>query len=219
MKKSLFFSLIALFLLAIIPNVSAAENYGTVKDITKETGDSLSSGQGTIETKGNTTTIRYSAATFKMLEEDKNASGGERPGPAAWIGFEVTEPENDKDSKFKVTMPDNKTTEIKASSFKDYVGITPNNLKAALLRGTILTYKYSFDWNEDGDADQFVIIQVDPEEITLLPTSGGESVWSPDIAQQILKEQNPNTSDIHFLPLLGLLVIGGCGLIYGFKRA
>lgn len=218
MKKCIFFSLIAVITFAIMPNVFAAENYGVVKDITKETGDSLYSGQGTLETNGNTTTIRYSAATFKMLEADKDASAGERPGPAAWIGFEITEPTTDNDSKFKVTTPDNKTTEIKSSSFRDYVGITPENLKKVLLNGTVLTYKYSFDWNEDNSNDQFVIIEIDPEGITLIPTNGGDYVWSPAIAKAILDQQNPNTSDIHLPILLVFLVISGIGLIYCLKR-
>ena len=202
-----------------MPNVFAATEYGEVKDITVQAGDSLSSGRGTLETKGNTTTIRYSTATFKMLEADPGASGGARPGPAAWIGFEVTEPANNKDSKFKVTTPDGKTTEIKASSFKDYVGITPSNLKKALLSGKPLTYKYSFDWEEVGSADQYVIIEIDPEKITLTSTNGGESVWSPAIAAETLEKENPDTSDIHFIPLLCLIILGSCGLIYCSKKA
>ena len=145
MKKTIFFSIIALFLYAIIPNVSAVTNYGTVKDITKDAGDSLTTGSGTLTTEGNTTTIRYSTATFKMLEADSGASSGNRPGPAAWIGFKITEPTSDNNSSFKVTTPDNKTTQINSSSYEDYVGITPNNLKKVLLNGTKLTYKYSFD--------------------------------------------------------------------------
>ncbi len=219
MKKKIIFYLIILTMLVTGPTVLAAETYGVVKDITKETGDSLSSGEGTIETKGNTTTIRYSLATFKMLEEDKGASGGERPGPAAWIGFEITEPTNDSNSSFKVTLPDNQTKQIKASTFKDYVGITPTNLKNALLKGTVLTYKYSFDWNEDGSNNQFVIIEIDPEGITLIPSNGGTSVWSQAIAKEILNQLNPNTSDINLFFLLGLIAICGVGLIYSFKKA
>ncbi len=219
MKKNLLFLLIALLMISITTKVMAAENYGTVKDITQQTGDSLTSGKGTLETKGNTTTIRYSVATFKMLEADRNTADGERPGPAAWIGFEITEPSDDNDSKFKVTTPDGKTTEIKTSTFKDYVGITPENLKSVLLKGKMLTYKYSFDWDENGDNDQFVIIEIDPENITLLPTNGGENVWSPDIAKKILNEQNPNTADINLASILGLMAISGCGLIHYFKKA
>ncbi len=219
MKKILFFSLLTIALFVPLQTVFAAGKYGEVKDITQETGDSLSSGKGTIQTNGDTTTIRYSAATFKMLEEDKDAAGGERPGPAAWIGFEVQEPTEAKDSKFKVTTPDNKTTQISASSYRDYVGITPANLKKALLNGTFLTYKYTFDWNEDGSNLQYVIIEVDPVGITLIPTNGGESVWSPAIAKQILDAQNPNTSDINLFLLLGLLTAGSIGFVYFFKKA
>ena len=129
MKRIIMLLFIIIMMLALTPNVFAASNYGEVKDITEKAGDSLTSGKGTIETKGDTTYIRYGTSTFKMLEEDQDASDGERPGPAAWIGFEVTEPSDDSDSKFKVTTPDNKTTEITESSYKDYVGITPTNLK------------------------------------------------------------------------------------------
>lgn len=216
--KKIILSLIAMLIL-VAPSVWAVSNYGTVRDITKETGDSLSSGEGTLETKGNTTTIRYSVATFKMLEADPGASGGDRPGPAAWVGFEITEPSDASDSKFKVTTPDNKTTEIKTSSFRDYVGITPDNLKKVLLKGTVLTYKYSFDWDEDGSNDQYVIIEIDPEGITLIPTNGGANVWSPAIAKEILEKENPSTSDINIFFLLGLITISGFGLVYYFKRA
>lgn len=219
MKRKILFFFTIVVMFTMIPNVLAAENYGTVKDITEQAGNSLTSGKGTLTTKGDTTTIKYSVATFKMLEADREAADGERPGPAAWIGFEITEPDDDKDSKFKVTTPDNKTTEIKAPSYKDYVGITPDNLKNALLKGTMLTYKYSFDWNEDGSNQQYVIIEIDPEGISLLSTDGRDTVWSPDIAQKILKEQNPNTADINLLAVFGLIAVSCCGLIYYFKRA
>ena len=212
MKKIIFISLTFVMMLILSP-VVLADSYGKVTDITKTTGDSLTSGTGSIETKGNTTTIRYSAATFKMLEEDKNATDGERPGPAAWVGFEITEPTDKSDSSFKVTTPDNKTTQIKKNSYKDYVGITPDNLKKVLLNGTMLTYKYSFDWDEDGSNDQYVIIEIDPKGITLLPTKGTDPVWSPAIAQEILDSLNPETSDINLFLLIGLILAGGIGLI------
>ena len=44
MKKILFFSLIAIMSLSVFTNVFAADTYGVVRDITKQTGDSLSSG-------------------------------------------------------------------------------------------------------------------------------------------------------------------------------
>ena len=218
MKRIIMLLFIIIMMLALTPNVFAASNYGEVKDITEKAGDSLTSGKGTIETKGNTTYIRYGTSTFKMLEEDKDATDGERPGPAAWIGFEVTEPSDDNDSKFKVTTPDNKTTEITESSFKDYVGITPTNLKKVLLEGKKLTYKYSFDWNEDDKNDQYVIIEIDPEKITLLDTNGEDKEWSPEIAKEIL-EENPNTGDLNIIIPLGLILIAGIGLVYYFKKA
>ncbi len=217
MKKIIFISFAFVMMLVLTP-VVLADSYGKVTDITKTTGDSLTTGEGSMETKGNTTTIRYSAATFKMLEEDKSATDGERPGPAAWIGFEVTEPTDKSDSSFKVTTPDNKTTQIKKNSYKDYVGITPNNLKKVLLNGTVLTYKYAFDWDEDDSDDQFVIIEIEPKGITLLPTSGNDPVWSPAIAQEVLDNLNPETSDINIFLLLGLIAAGGIGLVY-LKKA
>ncbi len=217
MKKIIFISLSFVMMLVLTP-VVLADSYGKVTDITKATGDSLTTGDGSMETKGNTTTIRYSAATFKMLEEDKSATDGERPGPAAWIGFEVTEPTDKSDSSFKVTTPDNKTTQIKKNSYKDYVGITPNNLKKVLLNGTVLTYKYAFDWDEDDSDDQFVIIEIEPKGITLLPTEGKDPVWTPAIAQEVLDSLNPETSDINIFLLLGLIAAGGIGLAY-LKKA
>ena len=198
--------------------VFAASNYGEVKDITKQAGDSLTKGEGKLEKKGDTTTIRYGTSTFKMLEKDENAADGERPGPAAWIGFKITEPTEGSNSKFKVTTPDNKTTEISSSSYTDYVGITPTNLKNALLKGTALTYKYSFDWDENNENDQFVIIEIAPEEITLIDTSG-ETVWSPEIAKDLLEAQNPKTSDINLLLIISLIIISGLGITYYFKKA
>ena len=218
MKRIIMLLFIIIMMLALSPNVFAASNYGTVKDITSDAGDSLTSGKGTIETNGNTTTIKYGVSTFKMLEEDDNATDGKRPGPAAWIGFEVNEPTDDNDSKFKVTTPDSKTTEVKASFYRDYVGITTTNLKNALLKGQKLTYKYSFDWNEDNKNNQFVIIEIDPEKITLLDVNGKDKVWSPEIAKTIL-EENPNTGDINILFYLGLITIAVIGLRYYFKKA
>ncbi len=219
MKRIIMIPIFIIMSLVLIPHVFAASEYGTVKDITEQAGDSLTTGKGNLVTKGDTTTITYDAATFKILEEDKDAADGERPGPAAWIGFEVTEPSNDNNSSFKVTNPDNTTTEIKKSSFKDYVGITPTNLKNALLKGTVLTYKYSFDWNEDGKNDQFVIIQVDPKKVTLTDENGKDQEWSPEIANKVLAEENPNTGDLNIFFLLGLIVIAGAGLVYYFKKA
>ena len=216
MKK--FFLIFTFIIFFSTQTVVAASNYGEVKDITKQAGDSLTKGEGTIETKGDTTTIRYEAATFKMLEKDENAADGERPGPAAWIGFKITEPTEESNSKFKVTTPDNKTTEISSSSYTDYVGITPTNLKNALLKGTVLTYKYSFDWDENDENDQFVIIEIDPEEISLIDTSD-DTVWSPQIAKDLLEAQNPKTSDINLLLIIGLIIISGLGITYYFKKA
>lgn len=218
MKKFMFLFLIILTVFTITPNALAASQYGTVTDITKKAGDSLSSGEGTIQTTGNTTTIKYSVATFKMLKEEEQTADGQRPGPAAWIGFEVTKPDNDSPS-FKVTTPDNKTSEIKQSSYRDYVGITPDNLKKVLLNGTMLTYKYSFDWDNNNSTDQYVIIEIDPKGITLTSEDGNQTSWSPAIAQNILDEQNPSTSDINIPFLLILIAIGSLGLIYCFKRA
>ncbi len=219
MKKNMFFFLIIALLLLVTPIVFAEGTYGKVTDITKRTGDSLSSGDGTITTDGNTTTIRYSAATFKMLEADDKAADGNRPGPAAWIGFEVAKPDSESDSSYKVTTPDDKTTQQTKYPYVDYVGITPQNLKKVLINGKVLTYKYAFDWDEDDSADQYVIIQIDPKEITLLPSDGGDVLWSPTIAKKVLDEQNPNTSDINPFLFLGLIAIGGMGLIYYSKKA
>ena len=214
-KLFLIFTFIILF---STQTVFAASKYGEVQDITKQAGDSLTKGEGTIETKGDTTIIRYEASTFKMLEKDENAADGQRPGPAAWIGFKITEPTEGSNSKFKVTTPDNNTIEISSSSYTDYVGITPTNLKNALLKGTVLTYKYSFDWDENDKNDQFVIIKIDPEEITLIDTSG-ETVWSTEIAKDLLEAQNPKTSDINLLLIISLIIISGLGITYYFKKA
>ncbi len=216
MKKFMFFSLVVVALLTFTPLVSAQDEYGTVTDITKSTGDSLISGSGTIKTDGNTTTIRYSTSEFKVLKADEKE---DRPGPAAWIGFEVQKPKSDTNSSYKVTLPDNKTEQLKTYPYKDYVGITPDNLKKVLLKGTVLTYKYSFDWNEDNKADQFVIIEIDPKSITLISDEGNDTVWSPAIAQKILDEQNPNTGDINIFFIIGLIITCVFGLVYCFKKA
>ena len=191
MKKFMFFSIIAIAFLLIMPKVCAADDYGTVTDITKSTGDSLTSGNGTIKTQGNTTTIKYSVATFKLLDEDPDAAGGARPGPAAWVGFEVSKPKNDTDSSYKVTTPDNKTTQLKTYPYKDYVGITPENLKNVLLKGKILTTS----------------------------EKGNDTKWSPEIAKKALDELNPNTGDINLFLIIGLIIVGGLGLVYCFKKA
>ena len=219
MKKMIFFPLIMVVFLAITSTVFAESDYGKVTDITEKAGDSLSSGKGTIQTNGNTTTIRYSSATFKMLDADNTSSDGERPGPAAWIGFEVAKPVSDNDGSYKVTTPDKKTTQLKKYPYVDYVGITPDNLKKNVLNGTLLTYKYSFDWDEDNNIDQYVIIEIDPKGITLVSKDGKDTLWSPSIAQKLLDEQNPATSDINLHLFLGLIVIGGIGLGYYLKKA
>ncbi len=219
MKKIIFFCLAIVTFLSIAPTINALSNYGKVTDITEKAGDSLSSGKGTIQTSGNTTTIKYSVATFKLLDKDENAAGGSRPGPAAWIGFEVAKPADDSHSSYKVTTPDNKTTTEKEYPYIDYVGITPENLKNVLLKGTILTYKYSFDWDEDNKADQYVIIEIDPKNITLVSKDSKDTLWSPSIAKNILDSQNPNTRDINIYLLLGLIIIGGLGFGYYYKKA
>ena len=216
MKKILFILLIFTTLI-FTQNVSAETTYGKVTDITSAAGDSLTTGTGKLETKGNTTTIRYDAATFKLLDAAETGDG-QRPGPAAWIGFQVEKPSNETDDKYKVTTPDNKTVEETKYPFKDYVGITPENLKKVLLNGTVLTYKYAFDWNEDNTADQYVIIEINPSAITLENKEGKEE-WSPDIAQEILEEQNPATSDINLPLIIALAIISGIGCIYCFKKA
>ncbi len=219
MKKYIILSLIMIVTLSIMPCVLAATQYGKVTDITAKAGDSLSLGTGSLTTVKDTTTIRYSTATFKVLDALEDATDGNRPGPAAWIGFEISEPEDNSDSSFKVTLPDNTKQSIKKASYTEYVGITPNNLKKALLNGTALIYKYSFDWNEDDTPDQYVIIEVDPKGITLIPEKGGNNLWSPQIAQEVLNAQNPNTSDINLPLLLGLISLSSLGIIYYFKKA
>ena len=123
--KKLLFTLMIMTTLLFTQNVSAETAYGKVTDITSAAGDSLTEGTGKIDTKGNTTTIRYDAATFKLLDADEGAADGERPGPAAWIGFQVDKPTDETDEKYKVTPPDNKTVEETKYPFKDSVGITP----------------------------------------------------------------------------------------------
>ena len=217
MKRILFILLIFTTLL-FTQNVSAETAYGKVTDITSAAGDSLTTGSGKIETKGNTTTIRYDAATFKLLDAAEDAADGERPGPAAWIGFQVDKPTDEKDDKYKVTTPDNKTVEETKYPFKDYVGITPENLKKVLLNGTVLTYKYAFDWDKDNTADQYVIIEINPSGITLENKEGKEE-WSPEIAEEILEEQNPATSDINLPLIIGLFLVSAIGCIYFVKKA
>ncbi len=199
-------------------HVSAETTYGKVTDITSAAGDSLTKGSGKIETNGNTTTIRYDAATFKLLDADEDAPNGDRPGPAAWVGFQVDKPTNETDDKYKVTMPDNKTVEETKYPFKDYVGITPSNLKNVLLNGTVLTYKYAFDWNEDNTADQYVIIEINPSGITL-ESKDGQVEWSPALAQELLDAQNPATSDINLPLIIGLFLISAIGCVYFVKKA
>ncbi len=218
MKKIIFFCLAIVAFLVVTPNIFAADEYGIVTDITKKAGDSLLSGDGSIQTSGNTTTIKYSISKFKMLDASSSTSDGERPGPAAWIGFQVEKPKNDSHSSYKVTTPDNKTIQLKKYPYIDYVGITPNNLKKVLLEGKNLTYKYAFDWDEDNSADQYVIIEIDPKGITLVSNKGDDIVWSSEIAQNILNE-NPKTGDINLYLYIGLILIGIVGLRYCFKKA
>ncbi len=219
MKKTLFVAIVLIATLITMPVVYAASKYGTVTDITQATGDSLTKGKGSIQTIGDTTTIKYSAATFEMLEADKDAADGDRPGPAAWIGFKVHEPE-DGDSSFKVTDPTNNTTQIKKDEYSDFVGITPTNLKNALLKGNPLRYSYSFDWDEDDTDDQFVVIEIDPKEITLQDVDGDSTVWSPEIAKNVLNQNqaNPDTSDINLFAVILLIIAGSCGLLYTYNK-
>ncbi len=218
MKKIMFFCLAIVSFLVVTPNIFALDEYGTVTDITKKAGDSLLTGDGSIQTNGNTTTIKYSVSKFKMLDASSSTADGERPGPAAWIGFQVEKPKNDSNSSYKVTTPDNKTTQLKKYPYVDYVGITPNNLKKVLLEGKTLTYKYAFDWDEDNNANQYVIIEIDPKGITLVSNKGDDIMWSPEIAQNILNE-NPKTKDTNLYLYIGLILLGIVGLRYCFKKA
>lgn len=218
-KINYFFLIILVSFMFYIPNVQADTLYGTVKDITEAAGDSLTTGKGELEVKGDTTYIRYSSATFQMLKEDKSATDGQRPGPAAWIGFQIDEPKGG-DNNFKVTLPNNTTTQINNSVYKDYVGITPDNLKNSILNDKPLTYKYSFDWDENNTQDQFVVIEVDPLKVTLL-SENKQRVWTPEIAQDILiqnRKANPNTSDINIYLYIIILLISSGGLLYCIKK-
>ena len=66
--------------------------------------------------------------------------------------------------------------------------------------------------------DQYVIIEINPSAITLENKEGQEE-WSPDIAEEILEEQNPATSDINLPLIIGLFLVSAIGCIYFVKKA
>ncbi len=163
-----------------MPKVAAEEtktiSLGEIKVITNT--DTLSSGEAKMETIGNTTTITYDVATFKIL--DSNNEG--RPDNKAWVGIQVKKPANAIKYKLKVNDGDETETDLSnGESFDKYIGFTEQELETATKNATDLVNVLQITWTGDENTTPFtqiIKIVLVPQGITLKDKTGETDLWN-----------------------------------------
>ncbi len=202
MKKK--FMGIALVLVSVlfVGNVFAEDSawkggYGTVSDYTQE--DALKDpekGPDVTVSKANSgkdVTLTYDSGTFKLLDENKQASAGERPDGYMWVGFKVTLPENVTNGNYNVYADGELYTSGEKADgyYAEFIGVNVQSLEKAINK--TITVTFGFDWNKDEKADQTVTIVLKPMNLTIYPkddetTEDSEPVWTPEIAETVKEE-------------------------------
>lgn len=163
-----------------MPKVAAEEtktiSLGEIKVITNT--DTLSSGEAKMDTIGNTTTITYDVATFKIL--DSNDEG--RPDNKAWVGIQVKKPANAIKYKLKVNDGDETETDLSnGESFDKYIGFTEQELETATKNATDLVNVLQITWTGDENTTPFtqvIKIVLVPQGITLKDKTGETDLWN-----------------------------------------
>lgn len=182
MKKIL---LIIMFIGAIVvmPKVAAEETKtispGDVEVITNS--DTLSSGTAKKETSGNTTTITYDVATFKILGSTGEDSGN-RPDNKAWVGIQVKKPENATKYKTKFNDGTESTEEtLSGNSYDEYIGFDEKELENATKNATDLVNVLQITWIGDENTTsitQIIKIVLVPKGITLKDKNSENDLWN-----------------------------------------
>lgn len=239
MKKIMMVATILVAGLMFMPNVFAAytTGYGTVTDATKSN-SKIDGIAADIQSNESTTYVKYTGSAFQLLDEENG-----RPGDAAWVGITVSYPDGvsqGENYKVYVNGKEHNEGERNEHDYTEYFGITQDNIRKALSKDNhLLEYKVEFDWNNDSNIDQTVMIQIDPMTIELYEDyEKHELVWNEEKAQEELArieaektpvseqkaeetskdDSNPDTSDINLYMLLGLIAASGCGIAYTFKK-
>ncbi len=181
MKKKILFSAFAVAVsIAMVPKVFAAD-LGTVKVLTQ---GGKEEGTGTSVVK-----IKYDSELTLKIDSEQEASGNvaKRPAGNAWIGIEVTKPNDAKEDDIKYYAVNNFGVKSVEKSFKTYKdtessiqlwsGINFEVLNAALKSGKDITYSWFFNWDGDEDYDQEFQISISPENVKLQNKEGNKDIY------------------------------------------
>ncbi len=147
---------------------SDAADKGTVTPIVPTTATVAENGQNIVNVKISSGELQWSSVDPSA---GRNADGW-------WFGVKAIAPAGfSTDAKYRTFNGSaGKWGATKSfASFKDgedWIGLwgllNPDILNNAKANNRIITYKWQFDWNGDGDFEQIIIVSVDPSELVLM---------------------------------------------------
>ena len=184
MKKKLLLVLMLIAAVVVMPRVSAAEALNVVIGNNTQS-DTLKTGSAKVDTEGDTTTITFDDATFKLLD----GTGG-RTANKAWVGFKITLP-TDGISKYdlkNVTLDRDVVTagEVHGDEDKDvyvYVNFDENSLNEAAKAGKNIEYTFTLTITPESESEGETItktinVVVVPKGIVLQSQEDEKEVWN-----------------------------------------
>ncbi len=201
MKKILFL-IVAVIIIAIIPNVYADEEW--FGEIEASIGsDTLIDGElpASVGSKTENASVTYDSVKLKYVP----AEGKTKPGPMAWLGIKVTAPSGVKDKTdannvkyYPVGDESNPRNffEKKDSKSDDapyyiflYNSVTQEKLEDACKKGIekLELGKWVFTWDEKGEHKQTFTIYINTKTVTLV-NEKDEDLFTPDDAEKLINE-------------------------------
>lgn len=227
MKK--LFLILALFLMIMVPQVYALgfENVTVLNN-----SDSYLGGKPTIEGNGTRkVTITFDSALLKIVKS--NPSQG-RTIDAAWLGVKIVAPKDVPIATLKKATYVNNGSTVEKSFWNNqdsnksesqsdehyinvYGAITEEFLTNAAKKGAMIEYSWTFDWDNDGDDDQTVIIKVEPKNAVLIAINSNDILWNQDMYNDLKPDNNPDTGDT-ILVYVGIMALSIISEIYAIKK-
>ena len=199
--------------------------------------DSYKGGNPTIEGNGTANvTITYNTADLKVVAANRDLG---RTIDAAWLGVQVFAPKDleiatlqkatYKSGSTEKSFWNNQDTPVANRDSKDkehfinvFGAVTEEHLKNATIANKMLSYVWTFDWDNNGEIDQTVKVKINPTGIVLLAKDDDTILWNYDtyekVRQEITEDKEepekddvPKTSDIYLytgMILIDLICLG-----------
>ncbi len=221
--------------------------FGTVVDCTADDVLAQNDGtKGTPKITGDNAnvTVTYDNLVLKKIAAGSSGAATGRPDNKSWVGVKITEPTGIDDGITKATwsVDDSDLGKYEKDPVtENYTVFVPID-EEALERGAksadgYLTYVVKIDWDgtETEGGIQTITFKILVKNTTLYEKdqdngNAGTLTWDEAKYEEVIEEmkaanqstpteeeQNPDTSDINILFLLGMFAIGGCGIIYSIR--